>query len=124
MVDVSVVNVASCGYAAGNRTVKAVMDKRVADKVKKCKALAAAEDCIFKALVFDSYGSVGAGTKELLHSLAEARDDAPEVADAAYLDSLRMLSFALQRGNAHVSARGCELVRAAPPTARARARAA
>lgn len=71
--------------------------------------------------MFDSYGTVSDDTKELLRNLAESRDESPEVVDVAYLDSLRVLSFALQRGNAHVSARGCDIVCAAPPKARAQA---
>ena len=115
MIDVSVVTSTCKSYTAGNRTVKANITKRESDKVKQYKEMAATADCAFVAVVFDSYGTVSDETRELLHHLAQSHTEVPEEEDAYYLHALRTLSFALQAGNAHISAIGCERVRAARP---------
>lgn len=122
MVDVSIVNCTNASYTAGKRTVAALLLRRSTEKHTKYKALAASEQCDFKAFVFDSYGTLGKDTRDLLRLLASSHSDMPEEEDAFYLQSLRSLSFALQAGNAHISATGCERVRAARPSARAAAR--
>ncbi len=118
MVDVSVVTSTCKSYTKGKRTVKANVSKRESDKKGKYRQLAASEDCEFKAVVFDSYGTVGDETRELLHQLAESHTEDPDKETEFYLHALRSLSFALQAGNAHVSAVGCERVRAARPALR------
>ncbi len=115
MVDVSITTATCKSYVTGNRTVSAIIKKRESDKKSKFKDLAESEECEFKAFVFDSYGAVGTGTRDLLHQLAESHTEDPDKETEFYLHAIRSLSFALQAGNAHVTAVGCGMVRAARP---------
>ncbi len=121
MIDVSVVNPTSASYInrPGDR-----IEYREKEKRNQYAELARKEQCEFVPVVFDSYGRVGAPARDLLRRMADSFSSIPRVADAFFVYAMQSMSFALQIGNAHVSASGCERVRAAPAGMRPRPPAA
>jgi hypothetical protein len=115
MIDVSMVTSTCRSYVISHRTTDGIINGRVLHKESMYKELAKAESCTFVAFLLDSYGTLAVGTRNFLRELADSQACGPHDADVFFTDAVRAISFALQRGNADVSARGCELARLALP---------
>jgi hypothetical protein len=109
MIDCSVINPSSPSYGGGARGLAA---RREGQKLLKYKQLAEEAGCTFVPFVLESYGTIGAQARKFLKALAlEATEDVEDedvqrVTRQFMERAMRVISFALQRGNGIVSAFG------------------
>ena len=120
MIDVSIINPTAPSYRGGSKGRTTHREKQ---KHGDYDAVAKTERAVLVPYVLESYGTVGKEARTFIRLLGkeaadsndiEQHEDPKKIEKQFVSRALRATSFALQRGNAHVSGQGCARMRAAP----------
>ena len=116
LIDVSIVHPTSPYYMRLERKSEAMswIARREQAKMTKFRALALEEKRVMVPFVMESYGQWGILATAFLRTISREVDARERQARAWYGHAIRAISFALQKGNAHVHSDGIMRIRSTP----------